>query len=309
MNNSKRLFYVLTSTLILSVALCLTSTYGAESNVCFDCHEGIAETLMNTPHELASTSTKAASITADCRDCHDGWQSHIEDPSADNIGKASELSPAKQAELCGRCHLSPHQMAVSTDGAHAKAYLSCSSCHKIHDNLNRKLVRDDTDNYCATCHPTALMEFKQRSAHPLESSNIRCIDCHHLESIGVAEFTIGFDWGCQSCHEEKSGPFLYEHPVVYDHLVAGGSCTECHEPHGSVNDRLLTQPGKTLCMQCHGTPPGHLTAHSGLGSKGDCVECHSEIHGSFSNRLLLDPDLGMKLFPDCYQSGCHSLGG
>lgn len=308
MNNSKRFFCGLTFILMLSVTLSLT-VYGDDYNVCLDCHDGMAETLLNTPHELAPDSKETKSIIADCRNCHDGWQKHIEDPSADNIDVGSDLSPAKQAEVCGRCHITPHQMAISTDDPHSKAYLSCSSCHQIHNNLNRKLVRDDTDNYCASCHPATVMEFQQRSAHPLESANIRCIDCHGLESIGVKELTVGFDWGCQSCHEGQSGPYLYEHPVVYNHLVEGGSCTECHEPHGSVNDRLLTQPSKTLCLQCHGTPPGHLTAHSALGSKRDCVQCHSEVHGSFSNRLLLDPDLGMKLFPDCYQSGCHSLGG
>ena len=61
-----------------------------------------------------------------------------------------------------------------------------------------------------------------------------------------------------------------------------------------------------MCLQCHSVPSGHLTTHDGLGVKYDCVECHSEIHGSYDSRLLLDPDLNSKFFPDCYQSGCHS---
>lgn len=308
MNHSKRFVRGLPNILILAFILCLTATtYGRDDNICLECHDGMAETLLNTPHELTVTSTGTASITVSCGNCHDGWQAHIEDPSTDNISVGSRLTPDKQAELCGRCHLTPHQMAVSTDDPHARAYLSCSSCHSVHGNPNRKLVTDNTDNYCASCHTVTMMQFKQRSAHPLESGNIRCIDCHSLESIGRTEFTIGYDQRCQSCHEEKYGPYLYEHPVTYNHLVQGGSCTECHEPHGSVNDRLLTQPGKTLCLYCHGTPPGHLTSHGGLAARRDCVDCHSEIHGSFSNRLLLDPDLGSKFFPDCFQSGCHTL--
>ena len=78
-------------------------------------------------------------------------------------------------------------------------------------------------------------------------------------------------------------------------------------PHGSGNERLLAQKGSTLCLQCHGVPPRHRTEHSGLGTKLQCVECHSEVHGSNHNAKFLDPDLGSKLFSNCYQSGCHAL--
>ena len=115
----------------------------------------------------------------------------------------------------------------------------------------------------------------------------------------------GLNWKCQGCHSDVAGPYLYEHPVTYQHLVEGVGCTECHSPHGSPNDRLLTQPGNGVCLQCHGTPPGHRTRHSGLGTKLACVDCHSDIHGSYDNNKFLDPMLGTKLFPNCYQSGCH----
>jgi len=259
--------------------------------------------LTNTPHEIRLESESSASVNVACYDCHDGWREHIEDPSRDNINKASDLLPSAQGEVCGRCHVTPHQSAMVSTDPHFKADLSCSSCHSVHGNKNEFLVKEDLDNFCVSCHLSTAMEFQQRSA----SGNIRCVDCHDLSSMTPAEFDIGFDWRCQNCHEEKSGPFLYEHPVAYEHLVEGGSCVECHEPHGSVNDRLIRQSGRTLCLQCHNLPSGHVTNHGALGSKYNCIQCHSEIHGSFSNRLLLDPDLGVKMFPDCYQSGCHSV--
>jgi len=277
-------------------------------SICLDCHADMSVSLRNTPHELRQESEETGSVNVACFDCHDGWQEHIEDPARDNIDKTSNLLPLAQGEVCGRCHVTPHQAAMVSTDPHLKADLSCSSCHTVHGNRNEYLVREDLDNFCVSCHSSAAMEFQRRSAHPLESGNIRCVDCHDLSSITTAEFKIGFDWGCQSCHEENAGPFLYEHPVTYSHLVEGGSCLECHEPHGSSNDRLLRQTSRVLCLQCHNVPPGHSTRHSGLGSRYECVQCHTEIHGSFSNGLLLDPELGDKMFPDCYQSGCHSVG-
>ena len=212
-----------------------------------------------------------------------------------------------QADVCAGCHITPHQASIPSGDVHAKANLACASCHLIHDNSNEFLVKENLDNYCLSCHTSTAMEFQQRSVHPLEAGNVRCVDCHSLESIGASEFKTGFDSSCQSCHDEKFGPYLYEHQATYDHLVEAGACIECHEPHGSMNDRLLKTPNNTLCLQCHEAPLGHMTNHSGLGMKYNCVDCHSDIHGSYDNRLMLDPDLGSKFSPDCYQSGCHSM--
>ena len=38
---------------------------------------------------------------------------------------------------------------------------------------------------------------------------------------------------CYKCHAEKRGPFLYEHAPVRE------NCLNCHDPHGSANEKLL----------------------------------------------------------------------
>ena len=96
---------------------------------------------------------------------------------------------------------------------------------------------------------------------------------------------------CYACHAEKRGPFLWEHAPVRE------SCLNCHRPHGSHNDKLLTQDGNGLCLQCHyevtfnpddnwgldGMP------HSGLRlSESRCYDCHREIHGSNVSPTYLD---------------------
>ena len=279
------------------------------SAICLDCHDDMAQSLAGSAHQLTTERMLKSSLKVECVDCHDGWQEHADNPEAGNIGRGDKLTMAKEAELCSRCHINSHQTAMMSTDPHNKADLQCSSCHTIHNNMNAKLVKEEMPNFCLSCHTTTQMDFHMRSAHPLEVGAVSCVDCHKLGMAEKPEFAVGFNWTCQGCHDDQAGPFLYEHPVTYNHLVDGGGCTECHNPHGSVNDRLLKEPRSGLCLQCHSIPPGHMTNHSGLGAKLDCVTCHTEIHGSYESRLFLDPDLGIKLFPDCYQSGCHTING
>jgi DmsE family decaheme c-type cytochrome len=303
----------LKSTVLIPLGLAFLFTAGnllaENSSICLDCHDDKASSLAGTAHQLSDSSSLPSPVKIECMECHDGWQTHINNPMPENISRGDSLSLLDEAALCSRCHQTPHQVAMVSTDPHQKAGLTCSSCHTVHYNSNKHLLKEDMDNYCLSCHQSVSMDFEKRSAHPLNSKIITCTDCHRLASPEAVDFAVGMDWTCQSCHDDKAGPYLYEHPVVYSYLVEGGGCTECHEPHGSVNDRLLKQPGSGLCLQCHGLPAGHLTNHSGLGAKFACVKCHTEIHGSFENRSLLDPDLGIKFFPDCYQSGCHSSGG
>ena len=272
------------------------------SKACSDCHSEFFSGLKGTTHAV---SDKNVSKGVYCVNCHDGWQGHIENPAKGNITNGSMLTPAKEAELCSACHLTTHQMSMVSTDPHFRADLSCSSCHTIHGNMNLMLVKDSSDNFCAECHSTTVAEFQRRSAHPLESGNVRCTDCHKLSNANDPAMAIGLNWTCQNCHSDKAGPFPFEHPVVYTHYTNGGGCMECHQPHGSPNDRLLNQPAEGLCVQCHSIPAAHRTKHDGWGTKLPCIECHTDIHGSFDNKKFLDPDLGTKLFPECYQSGCH----
>ncbi|MBD3334903.1 MAG: hypothetical protein GF355_05255 [Candidatus Eisenbacteria bacterium] len=275
---------------------------------CLMCHEDYAATLAGSVHEVTEVTEDAGPRQVTCLGCHDGWEAHLDDPSQETITTPPELAAGEQYEVCGRCHVTPHQRAMATTDPHSLENLACTTCHKIHDNPSEHLTLDDRDDYCRECHAAATAEFKRRSSHPLEAGILRCTDCHDLASIESALGGQEFDWSCQECHPEFSGPFPHEHPVVNEHLVEGGGCIECHEPHGSPNDRLLKQPGDGLCNQCHGIPPLHRTRHGGLAMGLNCVDCHSEIHGSYEDSRFLDPLLGTKLPADCYQSGCHVFG-
>jgi len=276
-----------------------------KSKACLDCHDGMPATLSGSSHQLSRDTDLKSPMVVGCIGCHDGWEKHMDDPSKETIANLVGYSLFDLAGVCNRCHQTAHQAAMISTNPHNRTDITCLSCHTIHQSPGKML--ESTPERCLSCHKNVAAEFKARSAHPLESGNVSCTDCHNIDDMKDNRLAVGLDWTCQKCHTDQAGPFIHEHPVVYTHLVNGEGCTECHNPHGSPNDRLLKQPGNGVCLQCHAIPPLHRVQHSGLGTKLACVDCHTEIHGSYDNEMLLDPDLGTKLFPDCYQSGCHSI--
>ncbi|UCD94588.1 MAG: hypothetical protein JSU69_00620, partial [Candidatus Zixiibacteriota bacterium] len=225
---------------IFATSLSLAEVYDRqklveENSTCLGCHEDQEASLHGTTHQLSSDEELPSPMAVGCIGCHDGWETHIEDPSEENIAALQEYSRFDQAELCGRCHLTSHQSSMMSTDPHHRTEIACLTCHAVHNNLNRALVKDDTQNFCVTCHSAVAADFKRRSAHPLESENIRCTDCHFADGNMDETLARGIEWTCQTCHTDLAGPYLYEHPVVYNHLVEGVGCIECHEPHGSVN--------------------------------------------------------------------------
>ncbi|MFQ6003370.1 MAG: cytochrome c3 family protein, partial [Candidatus Zixiibacteriota bacterium] len=107
---------------------------------------------------------------------------------------------------------------------------------------------------------------------------------------------------CYGCHSEFEGPFPFEHEAINDYNIEKEGCIFCHEAHGSPNPRLLKQPVGALCLQCHFLPK-HQTAHGGIWAKRNCLECHVDVHGSYTNRYLFGDDL---FGGTCFGRGCHS---
>jgi DmsE family decaheme c-type cytochrome len=96
---------------------------------------------------------------------------------------------------------------------------------------------------------------------------------------------------CWSCHSDKRGPFLFQHPAVEE------NCLSCHAPHGSSHAKLLNEKMPNLCQDCHDWSRHPGTAYSGdqgfiriPGSTAkvantrfvsrSCLNCHNAIHGS-----------------------------
>ena len=78
--------------------------------------------------------------------------------------------------------------------------------------------------------------------------------------------------------------------LYWEHAPVTEDCSDCHEPHGSNHQGMLSLRGPMLCQSCH-SQAGHPSVpykDSALagGSASqfllgqNCLNCHSQVHGS-----------------------------
>jgi DmsE family decaheme c-type cytochrome len=273
---------------------------GPDDATCLECHDGYDKTLAATPHKLASETEKPA-VKVACVSCHSGGDVHINDPSAANIGNPAKLTAKKALKVCSQCHVEHRELDNYGFDAHTNLELNCADCHNVHGG-KRSLLLSDNAEFCWRCHEEIKSAFRQRSNHPVRQGNLTCLSCHRFTKRVDQNYAYDFARTCQDCHPQEGGPFPHEHAAVDAYLVNGSGCVECHDPHGSPNDMLLKQPVKQLCMECH-IVPGHTTAHNGAYAGYDCLTCHTQVHGSYTNSSLLDPNLEAVFGSACY---CHN---
>jgi DmsE family decaheme c-type cytochrome len=225
-----------------------------------------------------------------CEACHGPGALHArtKKASAINTFKPDSKTPlAERNQICLTCHQGSTRTAWHA-GAHERADLACTDCHKMHRERDPVLTKASEPQVCASCHKSQRADFMKTSAHPLRQGAMACSDCHSAHGSGapssLAKPTV--NQTCFSCHADKRGPLLWEHaPVAED-------CALCHVPHGSVRPALLAKSPPLLCQQCHSVA-GHpsvartgaaLPANGGAGAAfvvaGSCTNCHSQVHGS-----------------------------
>jgi DmsE family decaheme c-type cytochrome len=157
--------------------------------------------------------------------------------------------------------------------------------------------RQQSYQLCVSCHKDLRAQMNKPSHHPVIEGKMSCADCHNPHgtlnsSMIKAETTRDL---CLSCHADKRGPWIHEHPPVEE------NCMNCHTPHGSNHNRMLAMKPPHLCQECHRTgaastgghpgtlvdgrpiqAPANATSISARFQEGGCVNCHRQIHGSNS---------------------------
>lgn len=205
---------------------------------------------------------------------------------------------------CAQCH-----ETVTNgfhDSTHAKLIaagdtsknIGCESCHgpgSLHskagggiDNIVNPSKNPDS---CFQCHLDKRGEFALPHAHPM--GKVTCTDCHDPHKgdaiIGGGTKLQTMNDTCLKCHEAQRGPHVFEHEALRD------NCTTCHNPHGTVNEKMLKSRNQTLCLQCHyqqQTTAGQLLIggrdHAAFVQRGTCwtAGCHEAVHGSHVNSSL-----------------------
>jgi len=279
------------------------------SAVCLDCHENRDVSLGTTAHALPSGAKDGAGATIVCTDCHVGDRRHWEDdPDEYPMKSPAKLSAREEAALCASCHQTSHQQNMLERNVHLTSDVNCSACHSVHESKEPVLLRAAESDLCVTCHRGVEGAFAKPYRHPVREGIVACSECHMTLSETRRELSLNGTNVCLKCHAEFEGPFPHEHQATVDYSAEEGGCVSCHEPHGSYLPRMLKQPYEgphyQLCTQCHAVPPQHnLNVKHGTAWAGlSCSECHTDIHGSYSNRLFLNESLEGQ---GCFTPACH----
>lgn len=260
---------------------------------CQVCHAEIAESINTTPHRILITQDRkrVKNSPCGCTNCHRLFTGHPDEPT--NIENPARLTAEKNYKLCSECHFNPHIQEYSEFNVHLRNNVSCSECHKVHTPEAEHLLSNSPEDLCLNCHRNIKAQFFEVSHHPVLEKVMKCIDCHQvLKDFGGMLSGRSPNERCYSCHSELLGPFPFEHDATNDYTIQEGSCSSCHQPHGSSNRGLLKEPGNNLCLQCHFVPR-HKAPHPGIiqtedYTKHNCMECHVDIHGSYQSEYFFD---------------------
>jgi DmsE family decaheme c-type cytochrome len=301
-------------TLLLFCALAAQGMPAASyvgSNVCKTCHPDVWANFYRNPHYKSIASGKESPENTGCESCHGPGQAHVEARGGKaTIVAFSELGPEKTLDACLRCHSQTMSRANIRRSVHTQEDVVCSTCHSIHKSpAPRFLLAKQQTELCYGCHASVRAQFSMPFKHRVNEGAIQCTDCHnpHGAFAGTWKMDVrprmveqreGNEEACLNCHTDKRGPFVYEHGSV---RVEG--CETCHQPHGSMNARLLRRPTVfTVCLECHngegnfgsfgpkfGTGVQRPTADHNLADPRyrNCTVCHVRVHGSNTSEFFL----------------------
>lgn len=266
-----------------------------DKEACIECHEEQEKNLVGTRH-WALNDSRTPNAQKGCQSCHGAGSVHVEKGDENKKGSVTSvvafgdksIFPATQQNAqCLACHERDKSGFKST--GHHRNGVSCSSCHKVHGNSKNQLITDSELELCGKCHPKQKGDMQKQSHHPVREGKQACTSCHNSHG-GQGKSNIKartVNELCYTCHTEKRGPKLFEHPPVME------NCGKCHEPHGSIHGKLLTAPQPYLCQRCHNASRHPSTLFDGRQRiKGEtvgdrfyarsCLNCHPKIHGSNS---------------------------
>jgi predicted CXXCH cytochrome family protein len=210
-------------------------------------------------------------------------------------------------ETCGFCHEELVRDFKYTD--HSRLTISlkegfeipgCEACHgpgSLHveagGGLGEAIINPEQNpSSCFQCHPTTKVLFSLQYHHPVREGRLTCISCHDPHGANIllpkGTFVGRVNETCFGCHREQARPYVFEHEALRE------GCTICHQPHGSINDKLLIERDSNLCIKCHAqlAVPGTIvfgdTNHTGFVMQGVCwsAGCHTAVHGSDINSSL-----------------------
>ena len=246
----------------------------------------------------------------------------------------SSSTLARDVESCTRCHdeaseypvlnilQTPH--ASKADSRTGFAAHGCESCHGDGTEHLKPPVEGEKrlppvttfrhgaassvaeqNKACMSCHDDGQRMHWRGSSHDAE--DLSCASCHTVHAPRDPILSASDQTGvCVTCHTRQHSESVRPstHPL-HEGLM---SCSDCHNPHGSLNPTLLVSSNvNETCYNCHAEKRGPvLWEHAPVSE--DCTTCH-QPHGSIHEPMLITR--GPQLCQQCHL-GTHSsaaIGG
>lgn len=209
--------------------------------------------------------------TKECSQCHEDETNHF---GTATHAKLAFADPKVGNTGCEACH-GPGSLHVKAGGGKGTII-----------NPNK------SPETCFQCHNEKQGEFMLPNSHAVLHGKMSCSDCHdpHKGNAikGHGATLAAESESCTTCHTAQKGPFIFKHNAMKE------GCTSCHNPHGSVNKKMLVSPDSNLCLRCHAgvSTAGSLAAgnrnHASNPVNGNCwaAGCHEAVHGSNVSHAL-----------------------
>lgn len=250
-------------------------------------------------------------LKGECTVCHQPHQS-------DN---KKLLRGGEGSKECLTCHDGLRQVMASAVFVHDPAAKDCNTCHDPHSTDNPRQLRAPMEQNCYACHDKLKKHVEESNVqHAAMMSAEKCANCHNAHaSDQPALLRHRMDQVCLTCHDKSMKatdghaipnmkPVLTTSQFLHGPIRAG-SCSGCHDPHGSNAPDLLERAFPSsfytpfdvskyaLCFNCHSAEmvleekTASLTnfrdgdrnlhyLHVNRDDKGrTCKTCHA-IHGS-----------------------------
>jgi predicted CXXCH cytochrome family protein len=249
---------------------------------CLPCHN---------PHGGKTTKlVRGDSLQAVCNQCHQdvvGKKKNVHGPVAAGACEACHSPHASQnpkllvasgKSLCLSCHKEMGDQLKAAKVTHKPVMEGeCSACHDPHASDFKMQVKADPFTMCTSCHEHDKIKAAALGAkykHSIVTQDQACMNCHTPHGGPLAKLMKAKPVDvCIKCHKidvkapdgrvVKGVPEVVDPKLIKHGPVQDGTCSGCHNVHGSDVSRLLTKPypesfyakydpdNFALCFSCH----------------------------------------------------------